>query len=121
MKKMFVMMVGCLLAGAFTVGAAQAATLVWDRNTEADIKQYHVYTCKVQGCAVMDIGANWVATILHSASTQPMWPIPAGTVGAATVTAEDTSGNISRPAVPVNFSTVQDLPPAAPLNLRIQP
>lgn len=111
-----------LVVGAMA-GTALTAELQWDRNTEEDMKQYHVYICKVKGCVASDIGADWMATIPQVPATQPRvtWTIPIGIDGGATVTAEDVAGNTSKPAVPINFSTVPNLPPAAPLNLQILP
>lgn len=114
-----------LAASAFAlmVSPVFAAELSWDRNTEDDMKQYHVYICKVKGCKASDIGADWMATIPQVPATQPRvtWTIPIGIDGGATVTAEDAAGNISDPAVPLNFSTVPNLPPVAPSGLQIRP
>lgn len=37
-----------------TIGAnAEAATLIWDRNTEADMKDYQVWACFTPNCVVI--------------------------------------------------------------------
>lgn len=115
-------LLACFILGLMA-GSAFAAELSWNRNTEDDMKQYHVYICKVKGCKASDIGADWMATIPQVPVTQPTvkWTIPIGIDGGATVTAEDLAGNISAPAVPINFSTVPNLPPAVPSGLQILP
>ena len=123
MKKNLLVTLLSLVVGCLTVESAYASELQWNRNTEDDMKQYHVYVCKVRGCTATNIGADWMATVPQVPVTQPTvrWTIPAGIDGGATVTAEDLSANMSAAAVPVNFTTVPNTPPAGPSGLRFLP
>lgn len=97
---------------------AFALELVWTANTEPDMSRYNVYLCKTAGCVATDAGVLWVGEVLHTSNKpQYTFPLPVGIQGAAVVTAQDLSGNNSLPSNMVTFSTVPNLPPAAPSGL----
>ena len=108
-----------------TAIAAQALTLEWTRNAESDMKQYHVYVCKVKACTATNAGALWVGTVPQPASgIKPSFVLPANTEGAVAVTAEDLTGNTSGASVSLPFSSFVDLPvgaPATPAGLLLKP
>ena len=105
----------CLL---FT-SAAFAATLEWDRNTEADMDHYNIYTCPTAGCTVVKSAATKHAVVVPQppVGTKPITSAVTLGPGAAAVTAVDTAGNESglsnRAALPVADTTA----PATPGNL----
>lgn len=100
---------------------AYAGEFSWQANTEPDMKQYHVYACKIKGCIATDLGALHIGSVPHVTGVARFtFPAPANVEGAAVVTAEDTSGNLSAPSNMVRFSTIPNLPPAAPSDLTYQ-
>lgn len=105
-----------ILVGA--VPAFAATELIWNANVEPDMKMYNVYLCKVKGCTASDAGALWAGKVDHVAGkTQYTFPLPVGIEGAAVVTAQDLAGNNSVPSNMVSFTSVPNLPPAAPSGL----
>lgn len=112
--------ISCLFVVLLFVVPSFAKDLVWTANTEPDLKKYHVYLCKVKGCTATDQGQLWVGEVPHDHTLKPAqysFPIPSGIEGAAVVTAEDTGGLVSTPSNMVSFSTILNLPPAAPTGL----
>lgn len=101
-------------------GPAEAKDLAWDRNAEADMKEYTVLMCSTSGCTPADTVANTVATVPQPATVTavPKWTVPADMVeGTFAVVAVDKSGNRSGLSVFLPF----DLKPPAPAaNLRLQ-
>ena len=107
--------VGVLL---FAVPAFAGTELAWKANTEPDMALYNVYVCKVKGCVAIDAGPLWVGQVPHVAGvSEYTFLLPVNMEGAAVVTAQDKSNNRSVPSNMVSFSTILDLPPAAPLGL----
>lgn len=100
---------------------AFALTLEWTRNTETDLKQYHVYVCKVQGCTSTNIGLDWIGSVPQPlVGIKPSILLPVNINGAVSVVAEDQAGNQSGPSVSLPFSTVPlpvNLPPNVPSGL----
>lgn len=99
-----------------------ALDAVWDRNQEPDMAKYHVYVCRSAGCTATADGSLWIAEVAHPASGVEVsyGPLPDQTEGAVCVSAMDQSGNNSVCSVSVPFSTLLNLPPAAPANLRLR-
>lgn len=97
---------------------AFALELFWKANAEPDMLQYNVYMCKVKGCTATDAGALWVGKVNHTAGIlNYTFLIPVNIEGAAVVTAQDIALNASVPSNMVSFSTIPNLPPAAPSGL----
>lgn len=104
----------CLLS---LVSQADAKTLLWDRNTESDMKEYRVYLCLTAGCTAIK-GPTPTATVTQpAAGVIPSWILPVNSIGAAVVTAVDVDGNESGASNMVPFETMA---PAAPSNARTQ-
>ncbi len=100
---------------------ASALEIFWNRNVEPDMDRYHVYLCRTKGCSVDAIGQLWIAEIPQppeSATEVVYGPLPNNIEGAVCVTAMDRSGLNSACSAPLVFSTLPDLPPAAPTGLR---
>ena len=121
MKKIFlgVFIISLLAVPVF----AASPELVWSPNVEPDMKTYNVYMCKVKGCTASDLGAQWVGAIPHVFVNPPAkytYPVPLNIEGAAVITAEDQAGNRSGPSNMVSFSTVPNLPPVAPSDLKVR-
>lgn len=99
-------------------GSAWAGELIWSPNGEPDMSLYNVYMCKVKGCTATDAGPLWVGKVDHRAGVLSYsFPVPPNIEGAAVITAQDLAQNNSVPSNMVSFSTVPNLPPAAPLGL----
>ena len=110
-----------LLVGMAT--PAFALDLTWSPNAEPDMSLYNVYMCKTKDCTATPSGALWVGSVPHVFVNPPArykFSIPANLEGSAVITAEDTAKNNSSASNMVSFSTVPNLPPAAPLDLRVQ-
>lgn len=108
-----------LLCG-FGVPDAQSATLAWDRNTDADMKDYQVYACFTPNCVVIKSPTMiQPGTVVQPASgVTPSYVIDiTGKEGSAAITARDQSLNESPLSVPVPFDQKA---PSAPLNPRFQ-
>lgn len=92
-----------------SVVPAFALTATWTPNTEADMKEYVMYMCKVKGCVVAQSADQQVAVIPHSQT--PSWVLPASIEGTIAVSARDTSGNESGLS---NQAPFDSAPPKAP-------
>lgn len=119
MKRMFLKSLPFVLCGAITVGlcggSLAATELAWDRNADADMKEYKVYACLTAGCTATK-ASPLAATVAQPATgVVPVWPLPLNAVGAAVVTAVDLEGNESSSSNMVSFDTKA---PAAPSNVR---
>ena len=121
MKKFIV---GVFLLSLLALPAfAASPEFAWSPNVEPDMKNYNVYICKVKGCVASDLGSLWVGSVPHvfvNPPAQYTFPVPLDIEGAAVITAEDKSGNKSGPSNMVSFSTVPNLPPAAPTTLQVR-
>ena len=105
----------CLILGASPVFAA---SLLWDRNTEPDMKDYGVYACLAPGCVPAKTLAMLQGFIVQVPSGgTPQWPIPITKEGSVGVTARDLTLNESGLSVPINFDA---LAPSVPGNPRVQ-
>ena len=94
------------LCSMLLMGAAHAATLTWDRNSEPDLQDYRLWACFTPGCVVVqstamlqpgailqsDVGVR-VSVVLDWGERE----------GAVAVSARDTSGNESGLSVPLPF------------------
>lgn len=96
--------------------SAQAASLTWDRNAEADVQDYVIYGCFVPGCTVEKTQAMKVATVPQTAvGVAPVYSIDVtGKEGAFAVTARDAFPNESGLSVPVPFDRASPQIPAHP-------
>lgn len=96
------------------------ATLEWDRNTEADMRDYEVYTCTPNPtCTVQQLPANRIGVVPQVAmGTVPSFVIPAGIEGKIAVSASDLSGNKSGLSVSLPFDAKA---PLVPVNPRVAP
>lgn len=115
MKSLLISLVLCL---AFAV-SADAASLLWDRNTEADMDHYNVYACFTSGCTVlqnsaMKQGPSIAQTPIGSV---PSWTLPTGQEGKVAVSAVDNATNESGLSVALPFDAKA---PSIPVNPRIQ-
>lgn len=109
-----------LLIGFFLSISSQAFALTaeWNRNTEADVKEYGMYMCETANCTVSKSPAMLKATIPQTvAGVSPTWPMPDGKIGAIAVTAKDQSGNESPLSNTVVFDTAT---PGTPTGLTIK-
>jgi hypothetical protein len=116
MKRLLFDIIGVLGIVLGMAIAANAATLTWDRNTEADMKDYAVYACFVKNCTVV----QGVLSLQTGFVPQPIaGVIPTYTLnlvgkeGAVAVSARDLTGNESTLSVQVPFD---DKAPSAPIN-----
>lgn len=103
-----------LLVGCFLLISSQAFALTaeWNRNSETDMKEYHMYMCETANCTVSKTPALIKGTVPQPAvGVVPSWPIPAGKSGSLAVTALDTSGNESPLSNVIFFDQT---PPATP-------
>lgn len=73
--------------------AAPPTTFVWDRNAEADLDHYNVFTCS--GSATCVPSTNIGTVPQPAVGTKPTFAIPANSSGRAAVTAVDVTGNES--------------------------
>lgn len=105
---------------ALVATLASAATLQWDRNAEADMKEYEVYTCTPNPtCTVQQVATSRVGIVPQVAvGVIPSFVIPAGTEGKVAVSASDLTGNESGLSVSIPFDAKG---PGAPLNPRLAP
>jgi uncharacterized membrane protein YidH (DUF202 family) len=113
-------MVLCLLS---VPALAQAATVEWDRNSEADLKEYPVYTCVLvppaTTCTVVQSLASQIGVTPQSAvGVSPSFVLPQGQEGRVAVSARDTSGNESGLSVSVPFDSKS---PSIPVNPHLKP
>lgn len=102
------------------MGTAQAVTLQWDRNTEADTKEYDVYMCTpLSNCVVSEVASTRIGTVQQvGVGLVPSFVIPTNLEGKVGVSASDTLGNESPLSNIVIFDTKA---PLAPVNLRLAP
>lgn len=106
----------CAVIIAGLASVSQAATeLAWDRNADADMKEYKVYACLTAGCTASKVSPLAGVVAQPAAGVVPVWLLPVNAVGAAVVTAVDTDGNESGASNMVSFDTKA---PAAPSNVR---
>ena len=109
------------LALAFVLAAsfAQAATLTWDRNVEADLKDYHVYACFTAGCTIVPSATTLQGSVLQPAvGVVPSFVIDVtGKEGKVAVSARDLTLNESGLSVQVPFDAKA---PGAPVSPRFQ-
>lgn len=125
MKQRTVLMVGVAIMG---IGAmlmassipAEALSLAWDRNAEADLDHDNVYVCAPAPCTVTVGGSSTRSANIPQTTIGviPSFVLPANTEGNATVTATDTSGNES-PMSSVRF--FDQRAPTVPANPRLVP
>ena len=122
MKRYYtVVMVGMILnALAVCVNGAFAEKLEWDRNAEADMKEYGVYFCTPNPtCTVVQNAASLLFTVPQTAiGIKPTATIPANTTGKFAVSAKDLTGNESTLSASVPFDPTA---PQVPANLHIIP
>ena len=100
---------------AMPIWAAPPTNFVWDRNTEADVDHYNVFTCGTSATCVPN--ANIGMVLQPAIGATPTFGIPANTQGRAAVTAVDLTGNESALSNVVPFDR---LAPSAPANARTQ-
>ena len=118
MHKVIGMSLGLFILGS--AGLAQALTLQWDRNTEADMALYTVYGCATPGCTVTAVPALKIGSVPQPAvGVIPSFVLPAGIEGRVGVTASDLAGNESGMSVPIPFGDTTA--PSIPKNLRVAP
>ena len=112
---MTILMMLTMILWANVVWAAPPTSFVWDRNIEADMLEYGVYTCSTSATCVptTKIGTVPQPTI----GVIPTFTIPANTTGRAAVTAVDLVGNESGLS---NIIPFDRLAPSAPANARTQ-
>lgn len=113
--------VSLVLASA-SIGFASTAT--WDRNTEADMKDYDVYVCTTPGCTITDANKATLKVGVvpqPAAGVSPSFVLPNNVNGAVAVDANDTSGNSSGLSVTVPFVSTDTIPPLVPKNPRVLP
>jgi len=113
---MFGLMAVVAVLGILGIVQAQAATLQWDRNTEADMKEYEVYTCTPNPtCTVLQTVATRVGVVQQPAvGVIPSFPLAPGTEGKVAVSASDVTGNESGLSVSIPFDSKGPLPPVNP-------
>lgn len=98
---------------------AKSATLEWDRNTEADVKDYLIYGCFTAGCTVLQQPTMLIPIppVLQPAATQARVSVFVGDItgkeGKYAVSARDVL-NESGLSVSVPFDGIA---PSAPKNL----
>jgi hypothetical protein len=108
----------CAILMSLAVPTAEAVSLVWDRNAEADMKDYQIWACFTPSCVVIKNAASLQGTVPQTASgVIPTWPIPAGQEGSVAVSARDQSLNESGLSVPVPFDVKA---PGVPVNPHLQ-
>lgn len=112
------------LAGTLALSTAYAATIVWDRNTEADMDHYNLYACIPANCTVTK--TTKVGTIAQPAIGVVPTTIFIVGAGAVALTAVDVSGNESdlslqvKSGAPIPVPTADTTPPAVPQHVRTQ-
>lgn len=116
LKQVFADLALCAVIIVGLVGVSSAATLEWDRNAEADMKDYQVWACFTPSCVVIKNAANLQpGTVLQpAAGVKPSYVIDiANKEGAVAISARDQSLNESGLSVAVPFDKVA---PAVPVN-----
>lgn len=88
-------------------------SLVWDSNTESDMKEYRVYQCATTPCLA---SGTPFATVAHGTGPTHRVAIP-DTDRFYVVYAVDTALNVSAPSVTVGANLQA---PVAPVGLRIE-
>lgn len=118
--KVLVLLAVCWVVVAWAVMTANAATLQWDRNTEADMSEYEIYTCTSNPtCTIQQVPASRIGIIPQTAvGVIPSFVIPADTEGKIAVSASDAAGNESGLSVPIPFDAKA---PGVPGNPRLVP
>ena len=118
MSRLLPWSIGLLILSS--AGMAQALTLQWDRNTEADMALYTVYGCATPGCTVTVVPALKIGSVVQPAvGSIPTFVLPAGVEGRVAVTASDLAGNESGMSVSIPFGDTTA--PSIPKNLRVVP
>jgi len=115
MRTTWLILAGLLiLAGCGRDSSATHRILVWDSNSESDMKEYRVYACSVTPC----LGSGTpLATMVHvPTQTTHSFVLP-HTDQYYVVYAVDTALNVSSPSTTA-FANVTA--PSAPANLRVQ-
>jgi len=104
------------LVAVLDIVKAHAATLQWDRNSEADMKEYEVYTCTPNPtCTVLQTIATRIGVVPQTAvGVIPQFIFPPGTEGKTAVSASDLTGNESGLSVSIPFDSKSPLTPVAP-------
>ena len=104
------------LVAVLDIVKAHAATLQWDRNREADMKEYEVYTCSPNPtCTVLQTVATRIGVVQQTAvGVIPTFAIPPGTEGKLAVSASDLTGNESGLSVSIPFDSKAPITPVAP-------
>ena len=99
---------------------AQAETLTWERNAEADMKDYGIYACFTKGCTVVQTLSMLHGTVAQTAvGVKPTLVMDlANKDGAIAVSARDMAGNESGLSVPVPF--FDRVSPAIPVSPALQ-
>ena len=103
-------MAGCTYKDA----EATHKSLVWNSNTESDMKEYRVYTCSVTPCLA---SGTPLAIVPHAVGPLTHSFVLPHTDQYYVVYAADTALNVSAPSVTI-FANV--IPPAAPAGLVVQ-
>lgn len=113
MKTLLLLVIFCI-GGALS---AEAATLIWDRNSETDMLDYKVRQCSTAGCVVA-LTDPVIATVLQTATgVKPSIAVTPVGAGAYAVTARDISLNESGLSVQLPFDKQA---PSIPANLTLQ-
>lgn len=117
---LMVLAIGVVLALGPVLPTAFAAhkAFRWDRNVEADMKEYHFYTCPL-GAPVCDKTTGTQIAVIPQVpvGTIPVFVPAHGIEGDAFVTAVDTADNESGESNVVAFDLV---PPFGPQNHRFE-
>lgn len=119
MKVWTILFCGLVGAAGGLLGAipSHALTLEWDRNTESDMKEYHLKGCDTGATCTIDptVTIGVVPQTLPGAI--PFVVLPIGKEGRRALTAVDLSGNESGLSVSVPFDAA---PPSIPVNPRVR-
>lgn len=113
-------LVVALMISPLCAPSVEAATLVWDRNNETDMKDYQVYACFTPSCVVVKSpGMLQPGAVLQPAvGLKPQYVIDiAGKEGAVAISARDQSTNESGLSVAVPFDQKA---PSVPTNPAFQ-
>lgn len=119
MKAKVLLLSAVMILAMTGVAAAQAATATmdWDRNAEADMKDYQVWGCFTANCVVLKSAATQLgAPITQTAvGVRPSASIDlAGKEGTLAVSARDKTLNESGLSVSVPFDKAAPLTPTNP-------
>ena len=101
----------------YTSAFAETITVMWNPNTEADMKEYRIYYCPSAPCSNNSISLK--ATVAHpNISTS----FQVDKSGAIAMTAVDTSGNQSFLSNSIPFSLIQvdTTEPNPPTGIRVE-